>query len=118
MDKEILMSRLQEIALERNQTLTNIFLNSGVGKNFKSNLNYANPSLGKITMLANYLNVSVDYLLGKTDKKEKPSGGNAEKLSDMHREIMERLSTLSPEKLREAETYIDYLLAQQEKDNQ
>lgn len=71
MDKEILMSRLQEIALERNQTLTNIFLNSGVGKNFKSNLNYANPSLGKITMLANYLNVSVDYLLGKTDKKEK-----------------------------------------------
>ena len=71
-----------------------------------------------ISDIADYLEVSTDYLLGKTDQKEKPSGGNAEKLSDMHREIMERLSTLSPEKLREAESYIDFLLAQQEKDNQ
>ena len=67
-----------------------------------------------LTDIAEALDTTVDYLL---DTKEKPSGDNAEKLSDMHREIMERLSTLSPEKLREAEAYIDYLLAQQEKDN-
>ena len=116
MDKNLLLQRLEELASERGQNLTSVFIDSGVGKNFKSNLNYANPSIGKVTMLANYLDVSVDYLLGKTDKKEKPLG-STEELSDLEREIMERLNALSPEKLQEAEAYIDYLLSQQEKEN-
>lgn len=76
------------------------------------------PKADALIRIATYFNVSIDYLLEKTDQKEKPSGDKTERLSDMHREIMERLSTLSPEKLREAESYIDFLLAQQEKDNQ
>lgn len=117
MDKNLLMQRLNELATERGQTLTNIFVDSGVGKNFKSNLNYANPSIGKITMLANYLNVSTDYLLGKTDKKEKPVG-NTDELSMTDREIVERIIALPPEKRTAVEAYLDFLLSQQAKDEE
>lgn len=114
MDKDLLLEKIQELASERNQTLTDIFLKSGVGKNFKSNLNYAKPSLGKITMLANYLNVSVDYLLGKSDEKEKPIEDDG--LTDLEREILEKIDALPPEKLEETKKFIDYLLATQEKE--
>ncbi|MBQ8392172.1 MAG: hypothetical protein IJX51_00215 [Clostridia bacterium] len=45
------------------------FMESGVGKNFKSNLKTANPTLGKITMLSMYFNVSREYLMGESDKR-------------------------------------------------
>ncbi|MBQ9743604.1 MAG: hypothetical protein IJW19_00585 [Clostridia bacterium] len=45
------------------------FTESGVGKNFKSNLKTANPTLGKITMLSMYFNVSREYLMGESDKR-------------------------------------------------
>ena len=44
------------------------FIESGVGKNFKSNLKTSNPSMGKLTMLAVYFNVPVNYLLGKSPR--------------------------------------------------
>lgn len=68
MNIELLLQRLTDLAASRGESLNTVFLNSGVGKNFKSNLKNANPSLGKLTMLANYFGVSVDYLLGKTDE--------------------------------------------------
>lgn len=74
---DVLLSRIDELATERKITRTTAFEQSGVGKNFKSNLTIAKPSLGKITQLANYFDVSVDYLLGKTDNRgqeeKKPS---------------------------------------------
>lgn len=72
-DCKILISRIEKLATERGLNLTTVFVESGVGKNFKSNLKTANPSLGKITLIANYLNTTVEYLTGKTDIKEKPS---------------------------------------------
>lgn len=73
---ELLLARIDELAKERNINRTTAFEQSGVGKNFKSNLSIAKPSVGKITQLANYFGVSVDYLLGKTDdpgKEKKPA---------------------------------------------
>lgn len=70
----------------------------------------------RLSTIADLLNTTVEYLRDETDKKEKPLG-STEELSDLEREIMERLNALSPEKLQEAEAYIDYLLSQQEKEN-
>lgn len=67
MDKELLIQRIETLCKEKNITLTTAFVNSGVGKNFKSNMRTSNPSMGKITMLANFFNVPIDYLLGKTN---------------------------------------------------
>ena len=74
-DVSKLISRIDLLAEEMGKSPNAVYIESGVGKNFKSNLNRANPSAGKITMLANYFGVSVDYLLGKTDTKiKKPAG--------------------------------------------
>lgn len=72
-DCKILISRIEELANERGLSLTTVFVESGAGKNFKSNLRIAKPSLGKITLIANYLDTTPEYLIGETDIKEKPS---------------------------------------------
>ena len=64
---EILLSRIEKLCAEKHISQNMAFVESGVGKNFKSNLKSSRPSVGKITMLANYFGVSVDYLMGNTD---------------------------------------------------
>ena len=64
---EILLSRIEKLCADRKISLHMAFVESGVGKNFKSNMKTANPSVGKITMLANYFGVTVDYLIGNTE---------------------------------------------------
>ena len=85
-NNDILLSRLDSLCAEKGISLNVAFVESGVGKNFKSNLKTANPSIGKITMLANYFGVTVDYLIGETDEKSIPS------LSDKFDSLLEDLS--------------------------
>lgn len=73
-NKDILIQRIDEICAKKNINRTTAFTESGVGKNFKSNLAKCDPSEGKITMLANYFGVSVDYLIGNSDTSEPLSG--------------------------------------------
>lgn len=76
-NNDLLLSRLEHLCAKRGITMNAAFVESGVGKNFKSNLKTANPSTGKITMLANYFGVSVDYLIGKTSEPSPSLHGNA-----------------------------------------
>ena len=69
MNKTVLMERIENLCRERGITLNTAFIESGVGKNFKSNLKNANPTMGKITMLSMYFNVSREYLTGESDKR-------------------------------------------------
>lgn len=85
MDKEILIQRIELLCAERKIKPTTAYIESGVGKNFKSNLSVANPSLAKITLLANYLNVSREYLLGETEirQKETPTAEGDERKKEL-----------------------------------
>lgn len=69
MNKTVLIERLEKLCLERGISLNTAFTESGVGKNFKSNLKTANPTIGKITMLSMYFDVSREYLMGISDKR-------------------------------------------------
>lgn len=84
-DKALLIARIEELAKEKGVNLNTAFIESRVGKNFKSNLGIANPSEGKIRMLATYFGVSVDYLLG--NEKEKPA--HEGELSDGEKALLE-----------------------------
>ena len=78
MDKNILLKRIEALCKENDISLNVAFIESKVGKNFKSNMNYAEPTLGKIQLLADYFGVCTEYLLGETDervKKEKSPAG-------------------------------------------
>ena len=63
---KLLIERIDHLCSLKGINRTTAFVESGVGKNFKSNLSTSSPSMGKITMLANYFGVTVDYLLGTT----------------------------------------------------
>ncbi len=69
MNKTVLIKRIENLCKERNITLNTAFTESGVGKNFKSNLKTANPTLGKLTMLAIYFGVSREYLTGESNDR-------------------------------------------------
>lgn len=65
MNKDLLMERIAALCKERGINLTTAFEQSGVGKNFRSNLKTSNPSKKNLFLLAEYFNVSVEYLLGE-----------------------------------------------------
>ncbi len=69
MNKTVLIERIEKLCAERGITMNTAFVESGVGKNFKSNLKTANPTVGKITMLSMYFDVSREYLMGISDKR-------------------------------------------------
>lgn len=85
-DKALLIARIEELAKEKGVNLNTAFIESRVGKNFKSNLSTANPSEGKIRMLATYFGVSVDYLLGNEKEKPADEGELTENVVIFHRD--------------------------------
>ena len=80
MNKTVILERIEMLCRERGITLNTAFMESGVGKNFKSNMKTANPTLGKITMLSMYFNVSREFLLGESDKR----GGYVKDVMDIN----------------------------------
>ena len=70
MNKEILIERRITLCEERDINLTTAFVESGVGKNFRSNLKNSNPSDKNLNLLAKYFNVSVEYLLGEESEDD------------------------------------------------
>lgn len=82
------------ISLLRERDLTNAqFLSAlGLGKNqinyWKKNRNV--PNEVTVKAIADYFNVSVDYLLGNTDQKEKPLVNGDEELNEYLEELKNR----------------------------
>lgn len=106
---DILISRIESLAHEKGLNPNTVYVESKAGKNFKSNLKTANPSLGKITLIANYLNCSVDYLLGKTDEKKPPvKTGGAEDDEDV-KSFSDMLDDLSDDELQMVSDFVALL---------
>lgn len=103
-NKDAMLLRIDALCAEKNINRTTAFIESGVGKNFKSNLTTANPSMGKMTMLANYFGVSVAYLKGETDEKNPLAQFSPETVT-----LVERISKLSPDQMKQALEYIDFI---------
>lgn len=61
------MSIAKPMGLTKNKLLLNAGLNKSVFDNFKKG---RIPSVDKIHIIADYLDCSVDYLLGRTDNPE------------------------------------------------
>lgn len=70
MNKELLMERITALCKEKGINLTTAFEQSGVGKNFRSNLKTSNPSDKNLYLLAKYFNVSIEYLLGEETEED------------------------------------------------
>lgn len=68
------------------------------------------PKSDILMMIARVCGVTVDFLLGREEEqKEKPSAENSEELLDL--EIIERLTSLTPEELARVDAFVQGLLA-------
>lgn len=63
--------RLKSLAKENNKSFNQIEEDLGYGKNTLYNYKIQNPTQERLLELANYFNVSTDYLLGYDDTKNK-----------------------------------------------
>lgn len=59
--------KIKKLAKEKNCKLSDMFENIGVGKNTMANLKTSMPKADTLAKIADYLDCSVDYLLGRTD---------------------------------------------------
>lgn len=114
-NKEILIQRIEQLCTERKIKPTVAYTESGAGKNFKSNLSKANPSLGKITVLANYFGVSVEYLTGVSDERNASEHKNgiafptSDTLSKDESKLLLTYKILTGEGKKKAADYLDDL---------
>ena len=70
------------------------------------------PGLASLDKIAKHFNVSVDYLLGKTDIKEKQVTQDEQPVSDDMKLLIEKSSTLSPDEIAKTLEYVEFLKSQ------
>lgn len=79
---------------------------SGAGKDLLSKLanHGAIPSVAKVHLLAQYLGCTVSDLLGEKATSSPPSEDD---------KLLQKISALAPERRKQAEEYLDFLITQQ-----
>lgn len=101
--------RLRDLRLESHTTQTDIAEMLGITQ--QAYAHYENerrlPNVQLLCLLADYYNVSVDYLLGRTDEKSPTPEGAGLNEDDM--ELAQLLTGLSPAEFAKAAAYIQGL---------
>ena len=80
---------IKTLCKEKNVPMSRLLADCGIRKSLIYDMEKRNftPSVSTFEKIANYLDVSVDYLLGKTDKKEKPTADEGDELSELLSEL-------------------------------
>ena len=68
-DSNEVAKRIKEIAKIQNSSIKEILTKAGLSQNTLSNMKTSMPKVDNIAKIADYLDVSVDYLLGRTDEQ-------------------------------------------------
>ncbi|MHC1694642.1 MAG: helix-turn-helix domain-containing protein [Eubacteriales bacterium] len=81
MDIAQLTSRIEMLTSQKGVSINKMTIDCGISKSFFYDLKNkgTKPSVDVIDKLADYFNVSTDYILGKTDIKKEPSPEMEEK---------------------------------------
>ncbi|EGO9068934.1 XRE family transcriptional regulator [Enterococcus faecalis] len=81
--------RIKLLAKERGKSLNRIEEELGLPKNVLYRMKTSdNPTKDRLETLANYFNVSVDYLLGRTDNTKATDEKNSDDLDDVLDNVM------------------------------
>ena len=80
---------IKTLCKEKNVPMSRLLADCAIRKSLIYDMEKRNftPSVSTFEKIANYLDVSVDYLLGKTDKKEKPTADEGDELSELLSEL-------------------------------
>lgn len=70
-DLDILISNINHLANEQGISINSLLKNVGLSKSVLDNMKRGqNPSIDKMYAIADYFDVSIDYLLGRTDNPD------------------------------------------------
>ena len=111
----ILYDRIKELCESRDIKIANMAADLSLRQSLFSDLKVERTkslSAVNLSKIANYFDVSVDYLLGNTEIKKEPATTTGDKLTQ---EILEKLAALTPENRTIALAQLDFLLDRQEK---
>ncbi|MBC2149534.1 helix-turn-helix domain-containing protein [Listeria booriae] len=83
-----ILDRVKKLAKERRISLAELSKAVGMGENSIYKWSSQKPTIDKLQLVADYFDVSVDYLLGRTDKKywdlsERESSDIAQQVEDL-----------------------------------
>ena len=115
-----LLERIKKLAKERDISIYQLEEKIDIGRNTIYQWNKRTPSADKLQKVADYFNVSTDYLLGRTDDKAIKSY-TSETMSTVNKiiksdnpifmELIEKLSVLNDEELKVLNSMADSLIA-------
>jgi len=91
-----ILTRIQELCNEQGISLRQLEKSVGIGNGIIARWEHSSPKVSSLDKVANYFNVSLDYLAGKTDVK-KPNC------------VSEQVETATPSKVQELVSLIQEL---------
>ncbi|MGE6516676.1 helix-turn-helix domain-containing protein [Lysinibacillus sphaericus] len=79
-----MFERIKELAKKRGKNLKQVALDMGFGENYFYTLKTQSPKAETLEKIADYFNVSIDYLLGRTNIKSIPEDNNVPTFAAHH----------------------------------
>ena len=73
MNEETIFDRIKALTEQRGKKIVDVEADLGMSKNYLYKWKKSVPSSDKLAMVADYFNVSTDYLLGREDSNKNPS---------------------------------------------
>lgn len=110
-DKNIVAERLIQLREKRNLSQRNVAIRANISNSSLSRIEFATslPDATSLFALANFFNVSCDYLLGRTDNP-KMNNEEYEPLSSIQESIIHKVTVLPTEDLYLVDGYIDKII--------
>ena len=109
-----MVEKIKELCKENKVSVLKLETSLGFGNGTIGKWKKHTPSHDKLKKVADFFGVSVDYILGNTDTKEKDPVISDE-VSEQRKRLMEQLSSLSPDQLDQALSYIEFLASNSKK---
>lgn len=105
--------RIRQCAKQQGKSVNEMLIACGLGKNTVAKLSKDTDILTtNLAKIADYLDCSVDYLLGRDGQKEKPAPTNGGELDPELADLIRRIPT---HRMPEVQQYLRYLIACEEK---
>ena len=104
-----LFDRLKFLADKQGKSINDVERDMGYSQNTLYRLKRTNPSAKKLTEIADYFNVSADYLLGRIDEPN-PITKEPSRFDTLAAHAADRNHQITDEELTKIEAYLDGLI--------
>lgn len=98
-----MFARIKELTKNKDKNLKQVAFDMGFGENYFYTLKTQSPKAETLEAIADYFDVSVDYLLGRTDRKRNFDSTVSESVSDTDTRTLQRaINKMTPEEKKKA----------------